>query len=111
MVKRCWQYAIPMLIFLAVLLCANGIVAYAQDEIEEFSTRYSEMIDRFANILVFLIDEISNALLRITKAMYSLMALVGLLMWATGFHYRTGRNLIISAVILSIFVECIYPII
>lgn len=95
----------------AVMLLSNATGVYAQDDIDEFSAKYSEFVNRFANLIVFLIDEVNAALLKIAKAIYSLMALAGLLMWVTGFHYGTGRNLIISSVILSIFVECIYPVI
>ena len=102
---------LTQILLIATMLLSYASGVYAQDDVDEFSAKYSEFVNRFANLIVFLIDEVSAALLKIAKAIYSLMALAGLLMWATGFHYRTGRNLIISSVILSIFVECIYPVI
>lgn len=74
---------------------------YSEDNYDPFR----KFIDNIISGLESLLQSIKISIVKLFRIIYNLMALVGIGFYFTGFNKYSGRNLIISAIILAFICE------
>ena len=72
---------------------------------DNFYDPFRKFIDNIISGLESFLQSIKISIIKLFRIIYNLMALIGIVFYFTGFNKYSGRNLIISAIILAFICE------
>ncbi|MCD6459006.1 MAG: hypothetical protein B6U95_00725 [Thermofilum sp. ex4484_82] len=83
-----------------ILLFAS--IVYAQPAESEI---IEEIIASFEEIVISGLNRLLTAIINIARAIYILLGIAGVILWATGFNPGRGKQLIIGAIVIAVLLE------
>ncbi|MEM1574408.1 MAG: hypothetical protein QXF09_03320 [Nitrososphaerota archaeon] len=72
---------------------------------DNFYDPFRKFIDNIISGFESFLQSIKISIVKLFRIIYNLMALIGVIFYFTGFNKYSGRNLIISAIILAFICE------
>lgn len=98
----------PSLILIMIVITPLAPIHVDTDSLDP-AQHFISMIQRILVAIDNLVMIFQDAMIRISRAAYSLMAMGGLLVWASRYDKRLGRDLLLGSLMLAFVVECIIP--
>jgi len=99
----------PMIFFIILILGdalalnpLNDQNRTAEDAFEDLANRFLALVEKIISIVKVIVSQIS-------RIAYTLVGMVGVLLYFSRFNKRIGMDLIKGAIILAIIVEVIFP--
>jgi len=94
-------------------LLASSLLLAGTDEIQLQDDELIKRVQAFIDRILRIIEEVASYTLRgllellisLARIAYIVMAIAGLIMWATGFSIYSGRKFLIGALVLALIVE------
>ncbi|RLF21609.1 MAG: hypothetical protein DRJ68_03095 [Thermoprotei archaeon] len=115
--RRIWIY----LMLLFSMLCLTVSIVHAQEDvvnntdtnifnkyINGFKSAIDDFLSSIQEALIYVINKGLIFLVTVIRASYVALALLGVVLWASGFSPYRGRSLILGAIILAVVSEVAY---
>jgi len=93
------------LIFIFFFLIPYNLHFFFNYNEDNFYDPFRKFIDNIISSLESFLQSIKISIVKLFRIIYNLMALIGIVFYFTGFNKYSGRNLIISAIILAFICE------
>ncbi|MGQ9782041.1 MAG: hypothetical protein ACUVQ8_07340 [Nitrososphaeria archaeon] len=98
------------LVFFIIVILGNGLAfnslnnqnGTAEDAFEDLANRFLALAEKIISIVKVIVAQIS-------RIAYTLVGMVGVLLYFSRFNKRIGIDLIKGAVILAVIVEVVFP--
>ena len=98
------------LILMTILLCTliampTYSVLAENDWSQNAVNAINDLVNKIEYIIKYALNRVIALVIDVARIAYVLLAVLGFLLWASGYSTYTGRKMLIGAVLLAIIVE------